>query len=58
MQETVECNWTTECTDAVRVYDKLLSEEGYSSQPLNVYDYLSWLNESDPTALDSVPRRS
>jgi len=49
--------WTQECTDAVREYTKQL-EKDRSGKALNVYDYLKWLNESDPTALDCVPRRS
>lgn len=46
--------WTKECTDAVREYDKLEK----SGKPLNVYDYLKWLNESDPTVMDYLPKRS
>ncbi len=53
MQQT---EWTQECTDAVREYDKQLETE--TGKALNVYDYLKWLNESDPTVLEYLPKRS
>ena len=53
MQQT---EWTQECTNAVREYDKQL--ENTSGKALNVYDYLKWLNESDPSVLEYLPKRS
>jgi len=48
--------WTQECTDAVREYNKQL--EDASGKALNVYDYLKWLNESDQSVLEYLPKRS
>jgi hypothetical protein len=50
--------WTQDCTDAVKEYNQQLKEAGDTSKPLNVFEYLKWLNESDPTVMDYLPKRS
>ena len=49
--------WTSACSESVKHYDELL-KKGQTDKPLNVYAYLKWLNESDTTVMDYLPKRS
>lgn len=49
-------DWTPACSQAVKKYNE--QNESKTGKPLNVYDYLNWLNESDPSVLAYLPKRS
>ena len=48
--------WTSECTEAVKKYNAQVVETD-PDKALNVYNYLKWLNESDPSVMDYLPKR-
>jgi len=54
----MQTDWDQSCTEATKKYNLVLKEEGQSGKTLNVYDYLTWLNESDETVLGYLPKRT
>lgn len=49
--------WTAACSASVKKYDAKLKLAD-AGKPLNVYDYLNWLNESDKSVMEYLPKRN